>query len=351
MYSSQTYDVIKNRTLSNIDLDIYKGEGSFLSDMVSPISTELAKFYIELSYLHKKAFIEDNFDDFLDKRVNEFGVYRKLGTEATGEVVFEGKAGTVIPNGTIISYNELLFVVIKDIVISSEIEQNTSPVQALEIGIRYNIPASTEFKLQDEINGISKIYNNLDFKGGTEIETDEELKERFYKIQRNQATSGNKAHYEEWALEVDGVYNVKVYPRWDGPGTVKVLIFGKNNQAVDTETIERCQQHIDEEKPIGPTITVVTPLPIEISISAVMKLEDGYTLDNVKESFLESINTYFRDIRGEIIYTKVMGILINTTGVHDLSNLLINGSTDNITINEDKIPSVTTVNFSEVENQ
>ncbi|WP_219710415.1 baseplate J/gp47 family protein, partial [Clostridioides difficile] len=77
-----------------------------------PISTELAKFYIELSYLHKKAFIEDNFDDFLDKRVNEFGVYRKLGTEATGEVIFEGKAGTIVQNGTIISYNELLFVVI-----------------------------------------------------------------------------------------------------------------------------------------------------------------------------------------------------------------------------------------------
>ncbi|HBN6210285.1 TPA: baseplate J/gp47 family protein, partial [Clostridioides difficile] len=104
MYSSQTYDVVKNRTLSNIDLDIYKGEGSFLSDMISPVNSELAKFYIELSYLHKKAFIEDNFDDFLDKRVNEFGVYRKLGTEATGEVIFEGKVGTTIQNGTIISY-------------------------------------------------------------------------------------------------------------------------------------------------------------------------------------------------------------------------------------------------------
>ncbi|WP_143477423.1 baseplate J/gp47 family protein, partial [Clostridioides difficile] len=232
MYSSQTYDVVKNRTLSNIDLEVYKGEGSFLSDMVSPVNAELAKFYIELSYLHKKAFIEDNFDDFLDKRVNEFGVYRKLGTEATGEVIFEGKVGTTIQNGTIISYNELLFVVIKDIVISSEIEQNTSPVQALEIGIRYNIPASTEFKLQDEINGITKIYNDLAFRGGTEIETDEELKERFYKIQKNQATSGNKAHYEAWALEVEGVYNAKVYPRWNGAGTVKVLLFGQNNQAV-----------------------------------------------------------------------------------------------------------------------
>ena len=341
MYSDQTYEVIKNRTLENINLDIYKGEGSFLNNMVSGNDLELSKIYLELSKMHKMAFIQDTYNQFLDKRVNEFGVYRKLGTESNGEVEFIGEKGTVINNGTVISYRDLLFVVIKDVTIGSE-EGDNSPVQALEVGKKYNLPTNCEFKLVDNISGVTKITNTRSF---------EELKERFYKIQRNQATSGNKAHYEEWALEVDGVYNVKVYPRWDGPGTVKVLIFGKNNQAVDTETIERCQQHIDEEKPIGPTITVVTPLPIEISISAVMKLEDGYTLDNVKESFLESINTYFRDIRGEIIYTKVMGILINTTGVHDLSKLLINGSTDNITINEDKIPSVTTVNFSEVENQ
>lgn len=348
MYSSQTYDVVKNRTLSNINLDIYKGEGSFLSDMVSPINSELAKFYIELSYLHKKAFIEDNFDDFLDKRVNEFGVYRKLGTEAIGEVIIEGKVGTVISNGTIISYNELLFVVIKDIVISSEIEQNTSPVQALEIGIRYNMPASTEFKLQDEIAGVTRIYNNLAFQGGTEIETDEELKERFYKIQKNQATSGNKAHYEEWALEVEGVYNAKIYPRWDGAGSIKVLIFGENNQAVDTEIIERCREHIEEEMPIGCTLTVATPSPLNISISATIKLEAGYTLDFVKESFLESINSYLININKEIIYTKVSAILASVEGLHDFSNLLLNNKAENIVFEEDKVPSVMTLEFSEV---
>ncbi|MDN9632430.1 baseplate J/gp47 family protein [Clostridioides difficile] len=348
MYSSQTYDVVKNRTLSNIDLNIYKGEGSFLSDMVSPVNSELAKFYIELSYLHKKAFIEDNFDDFLDKRVNEFGVYRKLGTEAIGEVIFEGKTGTIIPNGTIISYNELLFVVIKDIEISLEIEQNISPVQALEIGVRYNIPASTEFKLQDEIAGVTRIYNNLDFKGGTEIETDEELKERFYKIQKNQATSGNKAHYEAWALEVEGVYNAKIYPRWNGPGTIKVLIFGENNQAVDTEVIERCKEHIEEEMPIGPALTVLTPTILDINISASIKLEAGYTLDFVKESFLESINNYLINVNKEIIYTKVSAILASVEGLHDFSNLLLNSKAENITFEEDKVPSVTTLEFSEV---
>ncbi|HGS8976777.1 baseplate J/gp47 family protein [Clostridioides difficile] len=348
MYSSQTYDVVKNRTLSNIDLNIYKGEGSFLSDMVSPVNSELAKFYIELSYLHKKAFIEDNFDDFLDKRVNEFGVYRKLGTEATGEVTFEGKAGTVVQNGTTISYNELLFVVIKDIEIGSEIEQNTSPIQALEIGIRYNIPANTEFKLQDEINGITKIYNNLAFQGGTEIETDEELKERFYKIQKNQATSGNKAHYEEWALEVDGVYNAKVYPRWDGAGTVKVLLFGQNNQAVEEEIITKCREHIEAEMPIGCTLTVTTPSTLNVSISATIKLEAGYALDFVKESFLESINGYLINVNKEIIYTKVSAILASVEGLHDFSNLLLNNKAENIAFEEDKVPSVTTLEFSEV---
>jgi len=262
MYSDQTYEVIKNRTLENINLDIYKGEGSFLNNMVSGNNLELSKIYLELSKMHKMAFIQDTYNQFLDKRVNEFGVYRKLGTESNGEVEFIGEKGTVINNGTVISYRDLLFVVIKDVTIGSE-EGDNSPVQALEVGKKYNLPTNCEFKLVDNISGVTKITNTRSFEGGTDIETDEELKERFYKIQRNQATSGNKAHYEEWALEVEGVYNVKVYPRWDGPGTVKVLIFGENNQAVDSEVIERCKEHIEEEMPIGSTLTVATPSPLK----------------------------------------------------------------------------------------
>ena len=45
MYSDQTYEVIKNRTLENINLDIYKGEGSFLNNMVSGNNLEISKIY------------------------------------------------------------------------------------------------------------------------------------------------------------------------------------------------------------------------------------------------------------------------------------------------------------------
>ncbi|MDC9460326.1 baseplate protein J, partial [Clostridioides difficile] len=79
-----------------------------------------------------------------------------------------------------------------------------------------------------------------------------------------------------------------------------------------------------------------------------IKLEAGYTLDFVKESFLESINSYLINVNKEIIYTKVSAILASVEGLHDFSNLLLNSKDKNITFEEDKVPSVTTLEFSEV---
>lgn len=113
--------------------------------------------------------------------MNEFGVYRKLGIEVIGEVEFIGENGVEILNGIIIFYKDLLFVVIKDIVIGGE-EGNISLVEVLEIGIRYNLLFDCEFKVNDNIFGIEKIININKFLGGIEIEIDEELRERFFRV-------------------------------------------------------------------------------------------------------------------------------------------------------------------------
>ena len=102
MFSNQTYEVIKQRILDNINIDIDKREGSFLSNMVAPLVEELAKAYINMSDILSLGFIEDNFDTFLDKRVGEFGVYRKAGTKAIGEIIVEGQDGLTISNGDIV---------------------------------------------------------------------------------------------------------------------------------------------------------------------------------------------------------------------------------------------------------
>ena len=117
---SKTYENIKQRILENILLNIDKREGSFTHNMISPISVELAKAYINMQDILSLGFIEDSFDTYLDKRVSEFGVYRKEGIKAVGEIKVEGKEGTIITNGTLIRSNDLYFTVLNDIELPNE---------------------------------------------------------------------------------------------------------------------------------------------------------------------------------------------------------------------------------------
>ena len=47
-FNSETYEVIRQRILDNMSNDIDKREGSFVSNMISPVSVEFAKYYMEL---------------------------------------------------------------------------------------------------------------------------------------------------------------------------------------------------------------------------------------------------------------------------------------------------------------
>ena len=114
MFSNQTYEVIKQRILGNINIDIDKREGSFTQNIISPLSQELAKFYIEQEDLVNMAFVRNGFFNYLDDKCWEYGIDRKIGTSAVGEVVFVGENGTSIENGTVLYFNDLYYIVLND---------------------------------------------------------------------------------------------------------------------------------------------------------------------------------------------------------------------------------------------
>lgn len=345
MFSNQTYEVIKQRILDNVNVDIDKREGSFTSNMISPLAEELAKAYINMSDILSLGFIEDNFDTFLDKRVSEFGVYRKQGTKAIGEIKVEGKEGAIIENGTLIKTNDLYFTILNDIELPND---NILYVEANEVGYKYNLLANTEFELVEKNDKVTKLVNEVDFKNGVDIESDEDLRKRFVKVVNNPSTSGNKAHYEEWALEVDGVGRAIVYPLWNGNGTVKVMIIGNDNKPVTEEIIENCKLHIEENMPIGCQLTVITPSLLNVVINASVEVKVGYTLEDIKTDFEASLNDYLKEITTELTYSKVYGLLANHVGIEDISMLKLNNSSNNIAISEDKIINISEINFSEV---
>ena len=346
MYSQQTHEVIRQRTLDNINLDIDKREGSILNTLASANAMSLAKAYLDMSDIMSIGFIEDSFNSFLEKRVGEFGIYRKTGTKATGQIKVTGKEGTVIPNGTYFLCNNLMFVMLNDVVIGEE--DDICYVEAEEVGYKYNLSSGNTFTLIEKIDGVESLTNEETFKNGVDVESDDDLRKRFIKAVSNPSTSGNKAHYEEWALQVNGIGRAVVYPLHAGNGTVKVMVIGSDNKPVSEDILENAKLHIEENMPIGCKLTVITPTNLEITLAAAVELKEGYELEEVKSEFEAKLNEYLKSVTTELTYSKIYGLLANILGVEDISSLALNDNNINISIAEDKIINISSIDFTEV---
>ena len=347
--TEQTYEDIKQRMLDNINSDIDKREGSFTQNMISPISEELAKIYLEQRDLVNMAFVRNGFFNYLDDKCWEYGVERKIGTSAVGEVTFEGEDGTIISNGTAIYNNDLYYVVLNDADISNG--KADLVVEAYEMGKKYNVLKNTEFVLKENIQGVNKVYAKEDFKGGTDTETDEELRDRYFNTIKKSYTSGNVAHYETWTLEVNGVGSCKVYPLKNGNGTVEIVITNSDMLGASSELIESVKANIEEKRPIGANVSVVSATEKAINITANITLSVGYELLEVKQLFEEKLKEYLKEISFKSSYVstaKLGNLLLDIDGVYDYTDFKVNNAINNVPLEDTEVPKVGTISLEVV---
>ena len=347
---SKTYEEIKQRVLSNTNIDVDKREGSFLNNMASPLSYELAKFYIEQQDLVNMAFVKNGYFNYLDAKCEEYGISRKQGTKAVGEVIFTGENGTLISNGTMLFVDDLYFVVLNDATITEN--QTELVVEALEVGKQYNLLANTRLTLTEPINGVNDIYVKSNFENGTDIESDEDLRERFFTTIKKSYTSGNVAHYEMWTLEVNGTGACNVYPLKNGKGTVEIVITNSDMLGASSELIENVKANIEEKRPIGASVTVVSATEKAINVSATVRLLKGYSSEEVKEEFTDKLTQYLKEIAFKQTYVstaRLGNLLLDTTGVFDYADFKVNGATSNVNLLDTDVPKVGTISFSYVE--
>ena len=347
--TEQTYENIKQRILDNINSDIDKREGSFTQNMISPISEELAKIYLEQRDLVNMAFVRNGFFNYLDDKCWEYGVERKIGTSAVGEVTFEGEDGTIISNGTVIYNNDLYYVILNDADISNG--KADLVVEAYEMGKKYNVLKNTEFTLKENIQGVTKVYAKEDFKGGTDTETDEELRDRYFNTIKKSYTSGNVAHYEAWTTEVNGVGSCKVYPLKNGNGTVEIVITNSDMLGASSELIESVKANIEEKRPIGANVSVVSATEKAINITANITLSVGYELMEVKQLFEEKLKEYLKEISFKSSYVstaKLGNLLLDIDGVYDYTDFKVNNAINNVPLEDTEVPKVGTISLEVV---
>lgn len=344
MYEDLNVEDVKDRILSKVTTNIDVREGSFTNDMISAIAYEIWKAYQSLDAIVPMIYVDETSGFYIDKRCAEFGIERKEGTKATTTLYFTGTDGTTIPAGKVFLTSEgLEFTTNKEVKIIDGKANITAT--ATEVGEEYNVRADTILRQYVNLSGLNSVTNTAAI-GGTNVESDEALVTRFYDYLQKPSTSGNIAHYRQWATEVSGVGDAKVFSLWNGPGTVKVVIVDSDKLPANNELITETIKHIEEVRPIGANVTVVSGAAKEISISAEVVLASGYRLQDVIDEFKEVVTEYFKSIAfslSYVSYAKVGTMLLSVEGVLDYNSLKINNTVANISLKDEEIPTLGTV--------
>jgi len=347
VYEDLTVESVKSDILGRLSTDIDVREGSFINDMISTVAYEIWKLYQSLDAVIPIAFVDETSGGYIDKRCAEYGITRKAGTKATAVLHFAGTDGTVIPAGKVfLTADGLEFETSEAVTIAGGAAGVTA--NAVEVGEKYNVAAGTITQQLVSISGLSSVTNEA-ATGGTDPETDAALVARLYAFLQNPATSGNANHYEQWALAVNGVGAAKVIPLWNGPGTVKVLIVGNDKGPVDNTVVTNCAAYIEENRPIGATVTVMSAEGLAVNVSATVIIDSTTTLETVQTAFENALDAYLQSIAFEkytVVYNRIAYMLLDIPGVTDYTSLTINGGTANVTIGENEVPVLGTVEVS-----
>ncbi len=337
---SEDKEAIQARLLSNISNEYDKTDGSFIYDIEKPVAIELEKLSFKVDEVLNNGFADTATGIYLDKVVNEQGVYRKKATKATGIVTITGVTGAIIAKGEMVASDSVNYIFAQDAVIpeSKTIDIHVECEVAGTIG---NVPVGAIKYFPKTLEGLQTVTNKEALTNGYDTETDDALRERYYSKVRTPTTSGNKYHYLNWAKEVTGVGDAKVIPLWNGNGTVKVIIINSNKRAADTALISAVSEYIENNRPIGASVTTVSAVEKPINISATLVIDaNNYALEEVEQTIEKNLTEYFKTIAFKdtyVSYAKVGNIIIESEGVLDYSSLLVNNGTANIAIADDEI--------------
>lgn len=338
---------IQNRMLSNIDNKYDKTEGSFFYDSTKAVSIELEDGYKEQENILDKGFVETATGEYLDLKVAEQGLTRKPATKSTTTVTITGSEGATISQGDLVASDTVNYIVQETKTIDATLT-TTVLVECEQVGTIGNVPVGAIKYFPITIAGINSVTITESVSNGYNGETDAELRQRYYDKVRTPATSGNKYHYRNWAKEVIGVGDARVFALWNGNGTVKVVLINSNKQGASTELINEVVTYIEEVRPIGADVTVISATEIPINIEGTLTIDtNNYTEAEVIGNIETKITDYLKDIAfvdNYVSYAKIGSLILESAGVLDYSNLTVNSGTSNISIADEEVDILGGVN-------
>ena len=347
MYEDITYELILQRMIDRVlaqNPNIDTREGSIIYNALAPAAVELQNMYIQLDTILNESFADTQTRDYLIKRCAERGIIPEPATKA----ILKGEFNIDVPIGSRFSLDILNYRVIE------KISNGIFKLECETPGTEGNQQFGTLIPI-DYIEGLTSAELTELLIPGEDEEDTESLRQRYFNSLESQSFGGNIADYKEKTKQLPGVGGVKVYPVWNGGGTVKLVIIDSTYNVPSSTLIDAVQTAVDPIQnqgkgvgfaPIGHVVTVEGVSATTININTNITYQEGWTWADIEPYVHKAIDDYFFELASSwenennliVRISQIETRILNIAGVVDIENTTINGQAQNFVLGADNIP-------------
>lgn len=349
MYEDKTYDNLLAEGKALISDSILKNEGSLVHNALSIIAYELERFYIQADYLMEQISPANADYDNLVTLCKQRGIYPEDASAAIVKII----ADADVPVGARFSLNIFNYTVTEVI----EGEEHTYRATCETAG---TAPNTIKGRLTPitYIAGLTSAEITEVLVEGEDATTQEELLEKYTNSFVNEAFGGNVTEYKAQVSRIDGVSGCKVFPAWNGGGTVKVVAISASYNTISDELVQTIQDALCPAAssgkgygiaPIGHNVTVASVIGKPVNISTSITYASGQSWDTIGDKITAAIEDYFLELRkawdegseSEFVtayVSRTEAHMLEVAGVLDVSGTTLNGNSAKLELAWDEIP-------------
>lgn len=349
MFEDKTYEKILTEDLASVPGDVNRREGSFVFAALSALALEVEKLYLGMDYTIEMAYASTADHEHLVLLCGDRGIIPYEASRGRAEGVFNLE----VPIGARFSIAGLIYRVVE---VYEDPEYEHAYVMECETagsganGVLGKLTAVTF------ISGLEQAELVKVLVAGRDAETKEELYERYRLSFSEESYGGNVQEYREKVNGRDGVGGCKVYPVWNGPGTVKVVVIGSDLTAPSDYLVQELQELLCPEPALGYGLA---PIDHDVMVEAVeetgirvasdITFQKNYSLEVCQKGLDDAVRAYLASIAAEwadgteedtgtVYLAKVQSVLLDAAGVQDVANTTLNGVKANVVLASSQIP-------------
>ena len=288
------------------------------------LAGEIFKERAYAEYILRQMFPTTAEGGYLEEHAAQRNITRKAATKAAGSVTFSTSAeehgDITIPVGTVVctASDMKRFVTDADATIASGSASCAVNVTAAEGGSSYNAGIGAVSIIVTPVLGVDSVTNTSRMAGGSDEETDEQLRKRIKDSFVNISNGTNAAYYRSVVMSFDGIYSASAVGRGRGTGTVDVYVSGRGT-FVPIEKRREIEDYLRSARELNVDVRVLNPGQVTVDLYIKLTVAEGYSFSEVSEQVHSAVCDYINGlgIGNDVLLSNISEIVYHIKGVTD----------------------------------